>query len=93
MGKRFDKKSNMNFKIYDITTWETITIQASPNISRKACNQAMKFGKLIDYNVKNIFLQTSCRNEEGRLIPDIFWFFKKALRGKSGLHLRFNIFR
>ena len=27
----------------------------------KKGNQAMKFGQLIEYNVKNIFLQKSCR--------------------------------
>ena len=37
----------------------------------------MKYGQLIEYNVKNIFLQKSRRNEAGRLVPDLFLFFLK----------------
>ena len=37
----------------------------------------MKYGQLIEYNVKNIFLQKSLRNEAGRLVPDLFLFFLK----------------
>ena len=29
------------------------------NISRSKCNQAMKFGQLVEYNMKNIFLENS----------------------------------
>ena len=31
----------------------------------------MQFGQLIEYNRKNVFLQKSCENELGRLIPDL----------------------
>ena len=30
------------------------------NISRSKGNQSMNFGQLIEYNVKNIFLEKSC---------------------------------
>ena len=32
-----------------------------PNISRSKGNQTMKFGQLIEYNQRNIFLQNLCR--------------------------------
>ena len=43
--------------------------------------------------MRNMFLQNSCRNELGRLVPDLFFFFKKALYNwKIGdQHLSFNI--
>ena len=36
---------------------QTITIHKSPNISRSKGNQTMKFGQVIKYNKRNIFLQ------------------------------------
>ena len=39
-------------------TQDIITIHILPNISRSNDNQAMKFGQLIAYNARNIFLQT-----------------------------------
>ena len=40
---------------------QTITINILLDISKSKDNQAMKFGRLIEYNVANIFLQKSCR--------------------------------
>ena len=37
---------------------QTIIMHILPNISRSKGNQ-MKFGQLIEYNMRNIFLQTS----------------------------------
>ena len=53
----------------------------------------MKFCQLKEYN-KNIFLQKSCKNEDGRLFPDLILFSQKALFEvkASGLQFRFNIF-
>ena len=34
---------------------------------------------LIEYNVRNIFLENHAENEAGRLGPDLFLHFKKAL--------------
>ena len=43
----------------------------------------MKFGQLIEYNVRNIFfLNGDGENGTGRLIPDPFLFFKNTF-GKS----------
>ena len=45
-----------------------------PDISRSKGNQAMKFGQLIEYKVKNVFLQKSCQKMRQR---DYFCFLKK----------------
>ena len=45
------KRVAVNFKIYDVKTWEkTTAIHILPNISRSKSNQTMKFDKLIKYN-------------------------------------------
>ena len=41
-----------------------------PNISQSKDNQTIKFGKLIEYNKKNIFLKNHAENEAGGVIPD-----------------------
>ena len=40
---------------------QTIAIHILPNISQSKGNQTMKFGQLIEYNKRNIFLQKLCR--------------------------------
>ena len=57
---------------------QTIAIQILPKISQSKGNQTMKFGNLIECNKGNIFLQKLCGKEAGRLVPDLFLFFKKA---------------
>ena len=42
-------------------------------------NQARKFGQLIIYSVRNIFLKKNAENEAGILLPDLYLFLKKAL--------------
>ena len=50
----------VNFKIRDVTYWTTIpTVHILSNTSRGKCNQTMKFGQLIDYNIRNVFLEKS----------------------------------
>ena len=41
----------------------------------------MKFGQLIEYNKRNIFLPKSCKNETVRLVSD-FYFKKSSTWGK-----------
>ena len=55
----------------------------------------MKFGQLIEYNKINNSLKNHVKNEVGRLVPDLFFLFQKALYEEkaSGLQLSFNIFR
>ena len=40
---------------------ETIAIQILPNILQSKGSQTMKFGQLIEFNKRNIFLQKLCR--------------------------------
>ena len=55
---------------------QTIAIHILPNISQSKGNQTMKFGQLIEYNKRNIFLQKLCRKwgreTSSRLVPD-YW--------------------
>ena len=39
---------------------QTIAIHILPNISQDKGNQTMKFGQLIEYNNRSIFLQKLC---------------------------------
>ena len=48
-GKWFDKKAKINFKIYDITNWNTNN-EHIVKIIEKEGNQVMKFGQLVEYN-------------------------------------------
>ena len=41
------------------TVEQIITIYILPDISISKVNQIMKFGQLIDYNIRNIFLEKS----------------------------------
>ena len=54
--KWLDWKEKVNFKIYDVTS---ITIHILPNISGSRGIQTMKFGQLIEYNLRKIFLEKS----------------------------------
>ena len=48
---------------------QTIAIQILPSISRSKGNQTMKFGQLIEYNMKNIFLEKSYTKCGGETFP------------------------
>ena len=43
------------------TGTQAITINILPDISKSKDNKTLKSGQLIEYNVRNIFLQKSCR--------------------------------
>ena len=53
----------------------------------------MKFGQVIEYN-KIFFFEKHADNEAGRLVPDLFFCFLKALHEvkASDLQLSFNIY-
>ena len=51
---------------------QIITIHIFPNISRSKGNQIVKFGQLIEYNTKNIFLEKSCTKCGGEASPRPF---------------------
>ena len=48
---------------------QAIIMHILPNISRSKGNQTMKFGQLIEYNMKNVFLGKSY---SGKLFLDHF---------------------
>ena len=48
---------------------QTITIHAFPNISRSKDNQTIKFGQLIECNMRNICLEKSYTKCGGETIP------------------------
>ena len=48
---------------------QTIATHIFPNISRSKGNQAMKFGQLIEYNTRNIFVEKSYTKCAGETIP------------------------
>ena len=48
--------------------YQTIAIYLLPNISRNKGKQAMKFGQLIEYNMRNIFVEESYTKCAGKTI-------------------------
>ena len=48
---------------------QTIGIHILPNISTSKGIQTMKFGQLIEYNMRNIFLKKSYTKYGGETIP------------------------
>ena len=51
---------------------QTMGIHVSSNISRSKGNQTMKFGQLIEYNLRNIFLEKSLKNMVDKIFLDLF---------------------
>ena len=58
---------------------QTIATHILPNILQSKGNQTMKFGQLIEYNKRNIFLQKLC-GKWGRETSSrpLFYFLKKS---------------
>ena len=54
------------------TGTQTVTIRILSDISRSKTNYAMKFGQLIEYNMRNIFLEKWCTKCDGETSPDPF---------------------
>ena len=51
---------------------QTITINILPNISRSKDKHVMKFGQLIEYNMRNIFMRNYSQKVVVKLFPDNF---------------------
>ena len=49
-----------------------MTIHILTNVSRSKDNQAMKFGQLIEYKMRHIFLKNYTQNRVGVLFADPF---------------------
>ena len=60
-------KAMKNFKFFDVTDWTTNNYNAHiAIISRSKGNQTITFGQLIEYNMRNFFLEkayTKCGGE------------------------------
>ena len=70
--KKLEQKDMVNFKIHDVTAWSTNnSIHVLPNISRNKDNQTIKVGKLTR---EIFFFESYAKNEEGKLVPDLFLF-------------------
>ena len=54
---------------------QATTIYILPNISESKGNLTMKFGKLIDYKKRNIFLQKLCRKCRRETCPGPLFIF------------------
>ena len=56
--------------------------------------KAMKFGQLLEILWEIFFFENHAESEAGKLVPDLFLFFKKALYKvkTSGQYLTFNKF-
>ena len=46
-------------------------------MSRSKGNQTIKFGQLIEYNIRNIYLKNYTQNVVEKVLPDPFLFKKK----------------
>ena len=51
---------------------QTNGIHILPNTSRSKGNQGMKFGQLIEHNLRNIFVEKSCTKCAEKLLPDLY---------------------
>ena len=51
---------------------QTIGIHILPNISKSKDNWTIKFGQLIEYNIRNIFLEKSYTKYSGETVPRSF---------------------
>ena len=51
---------------------QTIAIYILANISRSKGNQRMKFGQLMEYDMRNIFIKRSYTKCGGETIPILF---------------------
>ena len=51
---------------------QIITKYILPNISRNKDNQTMTFGQLIEYNMRNVFVESHTQNTTKKLFPEPF---------------------
>ena len=68
--KRLDQKNKVNFKIYDVTIWETNN--CFPHISQHLGNQAIRQWNLVSLKEKSIFLEKWYTKCSGETIPRPF---------------------
>ena len=59
------------------------TMNILPDISKRKDSQTMKFGQLIEYNVRNIFLQKSFRKRNKKEMILVLVFSENFMQSKS----------
>ena len=65
------RKIRLISKFMTSQSWkQTVTIHILSSISRNKANQTMKFGQLLECNMKNIFLEKLKIKCGGQLFPD-----------------------
>ena len=70
VAKQLDLKDKVNSEFYDATSRLTnIVINILRNILRSKRNQTMKFGQIIEYNMRNTFLEKSYTKCGGETSP------------------------
>ena len=52
--------------------YQAMAIHNLPNISRSKGIQRVKFGQLIEYDIRNSFLKNNTQNVVEKLFPDLF---------------------
>ena len=63
----------VNSKIHDLTDWaKRIKIRILSNISRRKINQTIKYGQLIEYSIRNIFVENTYLKYGGEANPRPF---------------------
>ena len=59
---------------------QTIAIHILPNISRSKGNQTIKFGQLIEYNMRTIFLEKSYTKCDGETTSRLAYLWMNSLK-------------
>ena len=87
--KRLDWKAKVSIKTYDVTIEkQTIVMHILSNIPRRKGNQKMKFRQLIDYKIRNNFLEKSYTRCGGETITRPFY---KKSKLKISLDQQFEV--
>ena len=74
VAKRLHQKDKVNFEIYDVTAWLSNNCKTYiAQYLRRKGNQTMKFARLIEYNMTNIFLEKSYTKCSGESSPRPFF--------------------
>ena len=68
--KWLDETHHIKFKFFDVRSWETNN--CNTHISRSKGNRTMKFGQLIEYNMKTFSLKNHTQNMMEKAFPDSF---------------------
>ena len=64
------KKGKVNFKIYDVINWETNDYNTYIVQYREKERQSNnEIGRLVDWNMRNIFLKNLTQNVVNKLVP------------------------